>query len=541
MKLRTCVTPEGKFVFSIHKPSFKVVNLRERDFLATLGLDAGDNPVENKNNFPSGDVEEPQGEWIYEIPNPFPFRGATYIGKNWADAKASDPMNITLPLPSPTSMSDYFSKLLRCGKGGPKDIISEAFADLPETLLLALAANSTDPEDLIRLAEMACDLIYDEQGSLPVGLRYEEDAKGRLRPKIMNHDLFEALANNSYLPDIYKEVMILRPGVQGGSEIVGEWPEEGDSHVFEYLRRNSYIPWGHYASNLAHDLVRYSISDLSDYDFAGLRHLYYQRTYVRLAEQLGIQMDIRRKCLTTAELENLRQEIVKQIDTLGTSSLQFDATLWGWNYGYDFAASGYRLHASHQQIHQQFSMVPKEIINDSQNLTTPSYSCGDQIEEFVRVYHGSHGTSFFADYVSAVRNNRRTDGKLDHPADLVVFEDDHIMLFVPKAQTSQWELQLMTLGPVGNILEADSEVRRSLNHSILAAMRVLTGLGARMITVIEFSKRIGVKDIDQRLLYSFLPKIPYSMGAFSEAEQRYINGHYPEDFAIACRLQLENQ
>jgi len=72
-------------------------------------------------------------------------------------------------------------------------------------------------------------------------------------------------------------------------------------------------------------------------------------------------------------------------------------------------------------------------------------------------------------------------------------------------------------------------------------MRVLTGLGARMITVIEFSKRIGAKDIDQRLLYSFLPKIPYSMGAFSEAEKRFINGHYPEDFAITCRLQLEDQ
>ena len=62
-----------------------------------------------------------------------------------------------------------------------------------------------------------------------------------------------------------------------------------------------------------------------------------------------------------------------------------------------------------------------------------------------------------------------------------------------------------------------------------------------MITVIEFPKRIGVTDIDQRLLYSFLPKIPYSMGAFSEAQLRFINGHYPEDFAIACRLQLESQ
>jgi hypothetical protein len=115
------------------------------------------------------------------------------------------------------------------------------------------------------------------------------------------------------------------------------------------------------------------------------------------------------------------------------------------------------------------------------------------------------------------------------------------VIFVPKAQTSQWELQLMTLGPVGNILEADNNVRKAVNHGILTAVRVLTGLGGELVTIIEFSKRIGIRDIDQRLLYSFLPKIPYSLGAFSEAEHRYINGHYPEDFAIACRLQLESQ
>jgi hypothetical protein len=336
--------------------------------------------------------------------------------------------------------------------------------------------------------------------------------------------------------------MALRPGVQGGSEIVGEWPAERDSHVFEYLRRNSYIPWGHFASNIANDLVRFAIADLSDYDFEGLRHLYYQRTFVRLAEQLGLQLVVRRKCLTLLELETLRQEIMQALDRQGTASLQFDATLWGWNYGFGFAASGYRLHASHQQIHQQFAMVPKEVVRSgTENERISSYSCGDLVTDFVRSYQEAHGSSFFADYAAAIRNNSRTDGKKDLPADLVVFEDENIILFVPKAQTSQWELQLMTSGPVGNILEANSNVRRSLNTGILTAMRMLTGLGAQLITVIEFSKRVGVKNIDQRLLYSFLPKIPYSMGAFSEAESRYISGHYPEDFAIACRLQGEGQ
>ncbi|MBW2466281.1 MAG: hypothetical protein JRF02_03190 [Deltaproteobacteria bacterium] len=377
---------------------------------------------------------------------------------------------------------------------------------------------------------------------MPIGLRYVMDAKGRKRPKILNHELFEALVNNSALPDIYKEVMVLRPGAQGDSEIVGEWPPESDSHVFEYLRRNSYIPWGHYASNIANDLVRYSIADLSDNDFEGLRHLYYQRTYLRMAEQLGLEIKARGKCLKIKELEDIRQEILKKLSEKEEPSLRFDATLWGWNYGFDFAPSGYRLHASHQQIHQQFAMIPSEVsVAGGEGEVIPSYNCGDLVADFVRQYEAEYQSEFFADYIMAVRNNSRMDNQNHLPADLVIYEDENVMLFVPKAQTSQWELQLVTLGQVGNVLEADSNCRRSLNKGIITAMRILSGMGARMITVIEFPKRIGVRNIDQRLLYSFLPKIPYSMGAFSEAEFRFINGHYPEDFAIACRLQLESQ
>ena len=61
-----------------------------------------------------------------------------------------------------------------------------------------------------------------------------------------------------------------------------------------------------------------------------------------------------------------------------------------------------------------------------------------------------------------------------------------------------------------------------------------------MITVFEYSKRFDRKDHDQRLLYTFLPRLPESPGAFSEAQLRWINGHYPEDFALACRLQMES-
>jgi hypothetical protein len=90
----------------------------------------------------------------------------------------------------------------------------------------------------------------------------------------------------------------------------------------------------------------------------------------------------------------------------------------------------------------------------------------------------------------------------------------------------------------GNIVECDAALRRSLDLGLLTAQRVLAGLGARMVTSIEYGKRISVGDNNQPLLYALLPRLPESPGAFSEAQLRFINGHYPEDFAAACRAQL---
>jgi hypothetical protein len=109
---------------------------------------------------------------------------------------------------------------------------------------------------------------------------------------------------------------------------------------------------------------------------------------------------------------------------------------------------------------------------------------------------------------------------------------------VPKAQTSQWELQIMPLAPVGNILEADTATRAALDRALLLAQKILAALGARLVTTIEFPKRFNAKESDQRLLYALLPRLPESPGAFSEAELRWINGHFPEDFAATCRARL---
>ena len=128
---------------------------------------------------------------------------------------------------------------------------------------------------------------------------------------------------------------------------------------------------------------------------------------------------------------------------------------------------------------------------------------------------------------------------IDTAADL----HENVTLFVPKAQVSQWELQLMVvaddhLDPVGNIVEADTAVRNSIDKGILLAQKIYSRLNTKMVTSLEFPKRIGIQN-GQRLFYSFLPKLPWSMGAFSEAQMRYICGHYPEDFAACCRNKMK--
>lgn len=525
MPLRTCVTPDSRFVFGLHQPTYAVRNLRAQDHFAPLGTLPDGTTLDNARNFPPGDLNVPEADWVYEIANPFAFRGTTYISKSWAEAKAADPSAIRLPAPEQVSLAQLAGENRR-----------SILDNLPQPLRITLAATSTDPAECAQLAEMSCSLTHDANGQ-PTGLNYEKGKHGP-RPVIHNHDLFETVVNNPHLPEAYKKVMVLRPGAQGGSEIVGEYGAHGEAtHVFEYLRRNSYIPGGHYAANMADDAVRYTISDLTLADMTGLRHLYYQRTYVRLAEMLGINVNASRRGLTVGELEEMRQQIVAALERTATT-LPYTGILWGWNFGFDFAGSGYRLHASHQQIHQQYALVPPQMAGWHDGTTPagtlPAFANGDQIADHGTRFREATGQGFFACYLAAIRANQRMDGRAGE-ASLVIHEDDHVLLFVPKAQVSQWEVQIMTKQEVGNILEADTACRASLDRALLLAQQILAKLGARLVTSIEYSKRIDNPDTDQRLFYSLLPKLPYSMGAFSEAQLRWINGHYPEDFAIACR------
>ncbi len=531
--MRTCVTPEGSFVYGIHKPAYQVRNLRSRTRIENLGVDSEGSAVGNEVNYPPGDVEVEQADWIYEIANPLPFRGSTYIGKGWADRSAAHPERIKLVEKPEVSLHHSLEAY-----GLDPALIDS----LPRPLLLGLATSSTDGADLVRLAHKSCRFHSDEGGRI-LGLAYPNGPDGK--SEIIDFELFEAVANNVNLPDEYKIAMVIRPGAQGHSEIMGDYHESDATHIYEYLRTNSYIGGGHYAANMADDAIRYRIADLSQADIFGLRHLYYQRCYVRLADFLAITLpDLP---LSEEDLEEIRQKITGHMD-LTTADMA--ATLWGWNFGFDFSCSGYRLHASHQQIHQQYAMIPNQVEGISglsdKKITYQPYSSGDLIEEVITAYRDAHDSSFFNDYLRALKTNVRMDGRDDLRSNLVVWQDDQVVLFVPKAQTSQWELQLMTKPNSdgefpGSIVETSAQVRRSLDLGILMAQKALAGRGASMVTTIEYSKRFTSMLTDQPLIYCFLPKLPESMGAFSEAQLRFINGHYPEDFAAVCRQSLQTQ
>ena len=418
MKLRTCVLPQGCFAYGIHKPAYTVVNLRKSDAIEVLGMDANRIPVESRRNFPADDIAVADADWVYEIPNPFPFRGTTYINRSWADRTAENPCGIRLPEVANVSFGAVLKRTFPQTEKGEDSPIDRMFAELPDALLLSLAANSTDPEDLVRIAHLCCPFSLDPATGNPVGMRYERDAAGRaeLRPK--SRSIFEVLVNNPHLPDRYKRLMVLKPGTQGESEIVGEWGATGEeSHIYEYLRRNSYIAGGHYASNMADDAIRYRIGALSENDIKGLRHLYYQRSFVRLAEQLSVPFVKKRETLSEKELESLRVSLLEALKGCrDTSGIEYTGTIWGWNFGFDYAPSGYRLHASHQQIHQQYAMVPERIASyrsdgSSSAAGMVSYGCGDLIAEFLEVYYRETGHHFFEDYLAAIRTNQRTDRK----------------------------------------------------------------------------------------------------------------------------------
>jgi hypothetical protein len=545
----TCIDPSGVFICALHRPSYKVVNLRRTETLAMLGHDSDGNAINNRVNFPQDDLIINNASKVYEIPNAFPFWGATYILYDQAEQFSKDPKQLRFMKSDEESgkRSPLLEDLLNgCLKGSNERIYS--LKDLPRPILLSLAQTSRDSELLKAIAHLTCKFELDDSGN-PVGVKYEYDKLGRPRPVLFDQELFDVIGNNMACPYSYKLAMVLIPGIQGSSPIVGEYTSGRKTHIWEYLRTDSYIPWGHYASNMAHDCVRYGAADLLPEDVMGLRHLYYQRVYTQMALNLDIVEGISwkdRNALPVPEIESMRQSVLEEVAKRleKGEDLPYTATLWGWNYGFDFSPSGYRLHASHQQIHQQFALIPPDVKSvDTEGAGSKSistYAVGDQVARFSALYEKACGHPFFKTYLRSIRSNKRLDGKKDLPSSLIVHEDENVMIHIPKAQRFHGEVQIMTTCPVGNVLEAGPEVRKSLDECIRLVIQTLDWMGAQMITGYEISKRFDNPDMDQRLFYCFLPRPPRSPGAFSERQERWITGHYPEDYAEAFRNAMKS-
>ncbi|MBW1926225.1 MAG: hypothetical protein JRI35_03330, partial [Deltaproteobacteria bacterium] len=92
--LCTCIDPSGVFICALHEPSYKVVNLRRTETLAVLGHDSDGNAINNRVNFPGGDLVINNAGKVYEIPNAFPFWGATYILYDQAEQFSKDPKRL---------------------------------------------------------------------------------------------------------------------------------------------------------------------------------------------------------------------------------------------------------------------------------------------------------------------------------------------------------------------------------------------------------------------------------------------------------------
>ena len=127
MPLHTCVSPKGRFVYGVHKPSFRVSNQRAHDLIEPLGLFDNEERFSNEKNFPAGHIKEENATWIYEIDNSFPFRGTTFIKKDWADRKAKDPSSIKLPSPPDTSLSKSISRIIK--SDDPEQIADDVASD----------------------------------------------------------------------------------------------------------------------------------------------------------------------------------------------------------------------------------------------------------------------------------------------------------------------------------------------------------------------------------------------------------------------------
>lgn len=83
--LQTGVAATGEFIYGIHKPKYTASNLRQNDYIITLGHGPDHTEIDNTDNFPADNIHVASSAWVFGIPNAFPFMGAGFVLKTYAD------------------------------------------------------------------------------------------------------------------------------------------------------------------------------------------------------------------------------------------------------------------------------------------------------------------------------------------------------------------------------------------------------------------------------------------------------------------------
>jgi LmbE family N-acetylglucosaminyl deacetylase/galactose-1-phosphate uridylyltransferase len=195
-----------------------------------------------------------------------------------------------------------------------------------------------------------------------------------------------------------------------------------------------------------------------------------------------------------------------------------DGFTYGMNYGLPRIHKGRQViaaGASQPHLHSQVGA-----------LTPASYNAADQLGLICHAYQEVHKRDYLADYLEALRR-----------AELIVEEDEHAVLFVPIAQRFNFELQIMVKNPkVGNILDTDLDMRKSLGHMEHLAYMIYqhAEVDIQSFNTVMYATRFSsVNDCGQRLILSIYPRT--TIMALSELAHRTVVDSMP--WQAAARMK----
>lgn len=110
-------------------------------------------------------------------------------------------------------------------------------------------------------------------------------------------------------------------------------------------------------------------------------------------------------------------------------------------------------------------------------------------------------------------------------ADMIVWSDDHVVLYVPFGQIASHELQIMLRRPGCSFLELTKEEVQSLSIAESLVVRLYTSLGINMFNELLLSPSVDEMSRTFRLIFTFITR-DVELGV-SELSQQYVVDRHP--------------